>query len=230
MTGIISKMKFKEQLEMVLEKQRRKHHLTESGARIIREKGEQLINLFVELDKRGLLRSPDQIDFKRIGNVLKNFDEVNRLSATLLKLFKEYKGQDRTRAGVPIKDENGKRYSISVKQLVIQWGWAYCALCEVMKTMMTELIRFSTKPTGIGEVILELERFRGLDLSYFDFVDPRVRNSFFHLDFCLDGGEIMIAGRREPLKVADLVESTMRIDAIIFPLIGIIQLFIGKKD
>jgi hypothetical protein len=230
LTGMINKLRFKEQLEMTLEHQRRTQHLTESGARIIREKGEQLIDLFVELDKRNLLKSPDEIDFKRIGNVLKNFDEVNILNATLLKLFKEYKGQERPRTHIPIKDASGNQYSISVKQFVIQWGWAYCALCEVMKTMMTELIRFSTKPTGIGEVIMALESFRGLALSYFDFVEPRVRNSFFHLDFCLDGGEIMIAGRREPLKVADLVESTVRIDAIIFPLIGIIQLFINKKD
>jgi hypothetical protein len=96
--------------------------------------------------------------------------------------------------------------------------------------MMTELIRFPAKPSGIGEVIAALERSGGLDLSYFDFVEPRVRNAFFHLDFCQSGGEIAIAGRREPLKVADLVESTTRIDAIIFPLITMIQLFIDRKD
>jgi len=230
LAGIISKLKFKQHLEPTIERQRRKQHLTESGAMAIRQKGDQLIGLFVELDKRDLLKSPEEIDFQSIGNVLKNFDEVNILNATLLKLYKEYKGQERPRTHVPIKDSNGNQYSISVKQFVIQWGWAYCALCEVMKTMMTELIRFPTKPTGIGEVILALESFRGLDLSYFDFVEPRVRNSFFHLDFCLSGGEITIAGRREPLKVADLVESTTRIDAIIFPLIGIIQLYINKKD
>jgi len=227
---MISKLKFKQHLEPIIERQRRKQHLTESGAMVIRQKGDQLIGLFVELDKRGLLKSPDEIDFQSIGNVLKNFDEVNILNATLLKLYKEYKGQERPRTHIPIKDSNGTQYSISVKQLVIQWGWAYCALCEVMKTLMTELIRFPTKPTGIGEVILALERCGGLDLSYFDFVEPRVRNSFFHLDFCQSGGEILIPGRREPLKVADLVESTMRIDAIIYPLIGIIQLLINRPD
>ena len=190
----------------------------------------RLIDLFVELEKRNLLKSPDQIDFKRIGNVLKNFDEVNTLNATLLKLFKGYNGQDGTRTDVPIKDDGGKHYSISVKQFVIQWGWAYCSLCELMKTILTEIIRFPQKPTGIGEVIMALEDFRGLDLSYFDFVEPRVRNSFFHLDFCLDGENILIAGRRTPLKVMQLVEITMRIDAIIFPLIGIIQLFFDRKE
>jgi hypothetical protein len=99
-----------------------------------------------------------------------------------------------------------------------------------MKTILTEIIEFPIKPTGIGEVIIALESCKGLDLSYFDFVEPKVRNSFFHLDFCLDGGDIIIAGRRAPLKVMDLVESTMRIDAIIFPLIGIIQLFFDKKE
>ena len=230
MTGMISRNRFKEQLEPILEKQRRRQHLTEPGARIIREKGEQLIDLFLELDRRNLLRSPDEIDFERIGTVLKNFDEVNMLNATLLKLFKEHGGRDRSRTAVPFKDDGDKQYSISVKQFVIQWGWAYCSLCEVVKTIMTELIRFPTKPTGIGEVILALESFRGLDLPYFDFVEPRVRNSFFHLDFCLDGQDILIPGRREPLKVSDLVESTTRIDAIIFPLIALIKLFINKKD
>jgi hypothetical protein len=223
-------MKFKEQLELVLEKQRRKSHLTESGARIIREKAEQLIDLFVELDKRDLLRSPNQIDFKRIGNVLKNFDEVNILNTTFLKLYKGYKGQTRTRTDVPISDDSGTRYSISIKQFVIQWGWAYCSLCEVMKTMLTEIVQFPAKPTGIGEVIMALEKCKGLDLSFFDFVEPRVRNSFFHLDFSLDGGDIMITGRRTPLKVTDLFESARRIDAIIYPLIGILQLFFNKKD
>ena len=230
MTGMISRLKFKQHLEPIIERQRRKQHLTESGAMAIRQKGDQLIGLFVELDKRGLLKSPDEIDFQSIGNVLKNFDEVNILNATLLKLYKEYKGQERPRTHIPIKDSNGTQYSISVKQLVIQWGWAYCALCEVMKTLMTELIRFPTKPNGIGEVILALERSGGLDMSYFDFVEPKVRNAFFHLDFCQSGGEIIIAGRREPLKVADLVESTMLIDAIIYPLIGIIQLLIDRPD
>jgi len=230
LTGMMTKNRFREQLEPMLEKQRRKQHLTEPGARLIRDKGEQLIDLFVELDRRDLLRSPDEIDFKSIGNVLKNFDEVNKLNATLLKLYKENKGQDRAPTAIAFKDDSGRQYSISVKQLVIQWGWAYCSLCEVMKTMVTELIRFPAKPTGIGEAILALERAKGLHLAYFDFVEPRVRNSFFHLDFSLDGGDIMITGRREPLKVSDLVESTMRIDAIIFPLIVLIKLFIAKKD
>lgn len=230
MTGMMTRNKFKERLEPILERQRRKQHLTESGARVIRDKGEQLAALFAELDKRDLLRSPDDIDFKRIGTVLRNFDEVNTLNATLLKLYRQHEGKDRTRSAIPFKDDGGRQYSISVKQLVIQWGWAYCSLCEVMKTMMTELVRFPSKPTGIGEVILALESLGGLELSYFDFVEPRVRNSFFHLDFCLDGADILIPGRREPLKVADLVESTRRIDAMIFPLIVLIQLFINKKD
>ena len=226
MTGMISKIKFKGQLEMVLEKQRRHRHLTEPRARIIRQKGEQLIDLFVELDKRNLLKSPAQIDFKWIGNVLKNFDDVNRLNTTLLKL---YNGRDGTQTDVSIKDGGGTRYSISTKQFVIQWGWAYCSLCEVMKTVLTEIIQFPTKPNGIGEAITALGN-KGLDLSYFDFVEPKVRNSFFHLDFCLDGGDIVITGKREPLKVSDLVESNMQIDAIIYPLIGIIQLFFDKKN
>ena len=225
MTGTISKPRFKEQLEMVLEKQRRHRHMTEPRARIIRQKGEQLIDLFVELDKRGLLRSPAHIDFKRIGNVLGNFDDVNILNTTLLR---SYKGRG-PRSDVLLKDDNGTRYSISTKQLVIQWGWAYCSLCEVMKTVLTEIIQFPAKPNGIGEVIMALGD-KGLDLSFFDFVDPKIRNSFFHLDFCLDGGDIAITGKREPLKVTDLVESTTRIDAIIYPMIGIIQLFFEKKD
>jgi hypothetical protein len=226
--GLITKNRFREVLEPMLEKRRRTGLLTEAGAAGIRRKGDQLIGLFVELDRRGLLKSPDEIDFQSIGNVLQNFDEVNILNATLLKLYKEYKGLERPRTHVPIMDSNGARYSITVKQFVIQWGWAYCSLCEVMKTIMTELVRFPTKPTGIGEVIAALERSGGLDLSYFDFIEPGVRNAFFHLDFCLRGGEIAIAGRREPLKVADLVESAASIDAILFPMITMIQLFIGK--
>jgi hypothetical protein len=227
---MITRLRFTEQLEPMLETKRRNQRLTEGGAHLIRRKGDQLIRLFAELDRREMLRPPDGIDFKRIGNVLKNFDEVNLLNATLLRLYKESREKDRTRTAVPFRDDGGKQYSISLKQLVIQWGWAYCSLCEVIKTMMTELVRFPTRPTGIGEVIQELERCGGLDLSFFDFVEPGVRNSFFHLDFCLDSGDIMINGRREPLKVAELVERATQIDTIIFPLIGLIQLLINKKD
>jgi hypothetical protein len=230
LAGMISKLKFRERLEPTIERRRRKQHLTESGAMAIRQKGDQLIGLFVELDRRGLLKSPDEIDFQSIGNVLQNFDEVNILNAALLKLYKEYKGLERPRTHVPIMDSNGARYSIAVKQFVIQWGWAYCSLCEVMKTVMTGLVRFPQRPTGIGEVIMALERAGGLELSYFDFVDPGLRNAFFHLDFSFDGGEIFIPGRREPLAVAELVESATRIDEVIYPMIALLRLLVSGKD
>jgi hypothetical protein len=225
MAGMISKARFHEQLEIILEKERRSRHMTESRARLIREKGEQLQNLFIGLDRRDLLRPPGQVDFKRIGNVLRNFVQVNNLNATLMRLYKGHRGQGGMRAGLPFRDDVGKRHSITMEQLVIQWGWAYCALCEVVKTILTEIVVFEKRPTGIGEVILALEAYKGLDLSYFDFVEPRVRNSFFHLDFCLEGENIMIAGLPEPLKVGELIERTMRIDTAIFPLMGIIRLY-----
>jgi len=225
MAGLISKARFHEQLEIILEKERRSRHMTEPRARLVREKGEQLQNLFVGLDRRDLLRPPGQVDFKRIGNVLKNFVQVNNLNATLMRLYKGHRGQGGMSAGLPFRDDFGKRYAISMEQLVIQWGWAYCALCEVMKTILTEVVVFEKRPTGIGEVILALEAYKGLDLSYFDFVEPRVRNSFFHLDFCLDGEDIIISGMPGALKVDELIESAMRIDTAIFPLMGIIQLY-----
>lgn len=230
MPGPITKNKFRETLEPMLEKRRRSQRLTETGARLIRENGDRLAGLFVELDKKGLLRPADGIDFKSIGNVLRNFDEVNQLNATLLRLYKQSREKDRSNAALPFADESGNRYSLSEKQLVILWGWAYCSLCEVMKTLMTELVRFPEKPNGIGEVIMELERVGGLDLSYFDFVEPRVRNAFFHLDFGLERGAIMIEGRREPLTVAEIVETTTRIDAIIYPMITMLRLYMAKKE
>jgi hypothetical protein len=176
-----------------------------------------------------MLRSHDDIDFTSIGNVLRNFDEVNQLNGTLLRLYKASREKGRTRPAVPFRDEAGNTYAVSQGQLVIQWGWAYCSLCEVMKTVMTGLVRFPAKPIGIGEVIMALERAGGLEMSYFDFVDPGVRNAFFHLDFCHEGGEIRIAGRREPLAVAELVERATKIDAVVYPMIAMLQMLIGKK-
>ena len=221
---------FHSTLEPMLEKRRRFGLISESSALAIRQKGDQLIALFTALDKRGLLHPPAEVDFKSIGNVLRNFDEVSTLNAAFLKLFRESRSKDRSRASIPFKDQSGNACSLSLEQLVIQWGWAYCSLCEVMKTLMAALVLFPHRPAGIGETIMALERLGGLDLSYFDFVDPGVRNSFFHLDFRLDGGDIWIAGRREPLKVEELVERATRIDSVIYPMIALLQLMIGRKE
>lgn len=230
MPGLLTKNRFRGTLEPMLEKRRRTGLLSEAGAHLVRQKGDQLIALFVELDGRGMLRSPGDIDFKSIGNVLRNFDEVNTMNGAFLKLYREYGRNGRTGHAVPFGDEAGNRYSISRKQLVIQWGWAYCSLCETMKTVMTGLVRFPARPAGIGEVIMALERQGGLDLSFFDFVEPGVRNAFFHLDFSVVGGDIMIPGRREPLTVAELVERATGIDAVIYPMIALLQLLIAGKD
>jgi hypothetical protein len=227
--GGLSRNAFRDVLEPMLEKRRRTGLLSEAGAAEIRRKGGELIALFAELDRREMLRSHDDIDFTSIGNVLRNFDEVNQLNGTLLRLYKASREKGRTRPAVPFRDEAGNTYAVSQGQLVIQWGWAYCSLCEVMKTVMTGLVRFPAKPIGIGEVIMALERAGGLEMSYFDFVDPGVRNAFFHLDFCHEGGEIRIAGRREPLAVAELVERATKIDAVVYPMIAMLQMLIGKK-
>jgi len=230
LAALITKNRFRETLEPMLEKRRRSQRLTESGARLIRHKGDQLMCLFTGLDQKGLLRPPGEIDFKSIGNVLSNFDEVNQLNATLLRLYKQSLEKDRRNSALPFADGCGNRYSISEKQLVILWGWAYCSLCEVMKTLMAGLVRFPQRPSGIGEVIMALERVGGLDISYFDFVEPGVRNAFFHLDFGLSRGAISIDGRHQPLTVAELVETTKKIDAIIYPMIAMLRLYVGRKE
>ena len=230
MADFISTNRFREVLEPMLEKRRRTGLLTEAGAAGIRRKGDQLIALFAGLDRRGMLWGHDDIDFKSIGNVLRNFDEVNQLNGALLRLYKGSRGKGGARPAVPFRDDAGNAYALTLEQLVIQWGWAYCSLCEVMKTVMTGLVRFPARPAGIGEVIMALERAGGLELSYFDFVDPGVRNAFFHLDFCLAGGDIIIPGRREPLKVAELVEGATRIDAVIYPMIALLQLLISRTE
>lgn len=230
MPGLLTKNKFRETLEPMLEKRRRTGLLTEAGALLVRRKGDQLIGLFAELDGRDMLRRPGDIDFKSIGNVLLNFDEVNTMNGAFLRLYRESREKGRARPSVPFRDDAGNRYSISLKQLVIQWGWAYCSLCETMKTVMTELVLFPARPAGIGEVIMALERLGGLDMAFFDFVEPGVRNAFFHLDFSLDGGDITIPGRREPLTVAELVESATGIDAVMYPMIALLQLLVARKD
>ena len=230
MAGLVTRNRFRETLEPMLEKRRRSRLLTEKGASLIRRKGGQLVDLFAELDKRGLLRPLDEMDFRSIGTVLRNFDEVNTLNDTLLKLYKRSRERDRGRTDVPFRDAADNQYSVSLEQLVIQWGWSYCSLCEVMKTVMCGTVRFPERPSGIGEVIMALERLGGLDLSYFDFVDPGVRNAFFHLDFRRSGGDIIIAGRRKPLKVEELVESASGIDAVVYPIIALMKLLVASKE
>ena len=230
MTVDITRNGYREALEPMLEKRRRQGLVSEASALAIRQKGDQLIALFTALDKKGLLHPTSDIDFRSIGNVLRNFDEVSTLNAAFLRLFRESRAKERPRQAIPFKDASGNACSVSLEQLVIQWGWAYCSLCEVMKTLMAALVRFPQRPAGIGETLLALERLGGLDLSYFDFVDPGVRNSFFHLDFRQDGGDIWIPGRREPLGVEELVERATRIDSVIYPMIALLQLLIGKKQ
>lgn len=189
--------------------------------KFVMERGEELIDLFIQLEKDNMLKRPTVTDFKKINNILRNFREINEFISTLFNLSKGYRGKDRTREDFPIKDDSGNEYSIRISQIVIMIGWIYSSLCEVMKTMLSEVIDFPRCPSGIGDMIRQLKEY---NLTYFSDVETDIRNSFFHLDFELYKGKIFYDSKNKSILVQELFNKAKRLDLSIFPLIGLIKM------
>ena len=192
----------------------------ENERRFVMEKGKELIDLYLELEKDNKLKQLAEIEFKKVHNVLKHFDEIEGFLRTLLNLFEGYKGGNRTRKNFPIKDNSGNEYHIRINQIVLIIGWAYCSLCEVMKTMLSEIINFPKKPHGIGDVIRQLGEYNP---AYFSDVETDIRNSFFHLDFEFHGDKILYNGNNKSITVQELFDRLRKLDLLDFTLIGLIM-------
>ncbi len=213
-------------------------------------KGEDICDLFEELDQKDLLRSISKDKAIELNesfvNSLKNFMEIRNLMLTIQNLTQI---AERTSIDtIRIRDSKAGVIEFNTKQLAIMWGITYASLCEIIKEYLISVIDFKkvcgSNPSGIGQLITKLKKYGVKNLNYFKDIDPNVRNAFFHLDFKIDGDKIycknnpsiyseegfMVDKRRtkDYIYVYDLLQLLLKSDRSTYPLMGI-SLYLLKK-
>ena len=162
-----------------------------------RLKKDALIKLMNELESLNFLKNLTKEDIikldKNMFNVLTNVGHIRDLYQTFLKMT-ENDDENLQETEINLKDIKGKTYSISTYQIVIIAGWSYCSFCEFMRQWFMEFVDFSKmkgkQPKGIGEIVKILKDNKIQNLDFFSDIDTRLRNSFFHVNFRLDGNKI----------------------------------------
>lgn len=218
----------------------------------------QLIDLFIELEKKGLIKrlSTDEKSKiqKEVNDSLQNIADLNKLRADYGSILENRppSGSDR----MTFKDDYGNKLEITMTQYVIHCGITYSALCELMKFILVRIIDFDKiskkEMDGIGTIKQTLKN-SGFPMDFFEYMDNRLRNSFFHMDFVLkneDNGRIYCdftpeIYSSEPwssfpwrktvdnsqdkyIKIADLLQQDIYTDLSAFALIGF-SIYIMKK-
>lgn len=161
----------------------------------VREKGNKIIDLLIELENKKLLKPmtfADEVQDiqSKLKNVTLNFDHIRNLYLSCYNLVEKNK-QGSPKTEIKLKDELGNEFIISMNQIIIIFAWTYCSLCEVMREWLMLIMDFTkfkgdypqNIPTGIGSLIWSLRGNNVTNISFFDDIDPKVRNSFFHLQF-----------------------------------------------
>ena len=176
----------------------------------VRDKGIKIFNLLEELDSKGLLVKLTDDDIRKIrlvySNVMKNIDEIRNLYLTVTRILKKGVGL-KGETVIKLKDRFENEYSLSAKQMVIIIGITYSYLCEVLKTWLSKIILFKKSPTGLGDLKNKLRENDIKHLDFFDDLNHNVRNSFFHLDFRIEGnGDIFYSDNsgNRCIKLIDL--------------------------
>jgi len=209
-----------------------------------------LIDLFIELEKKSLIKklSPEEkfrFD-KEVNDSLQNIADLNKLRADYARIIKNRPPSNSDR--IKFKDEIGNELEITMTQYVIHYGITYSALCELMKFIMVKIIDFDkiTKKhmDGIGAIKKTLKE-NEFPIGFFWDIDNRLRNSFFHMDFVLkneDNGRIYCDftpeiyssepwssfswrksednSQKDYIKITDLFWQSMNADLSTFALIG----------
>jgi hypothetical protein len=228
MTNLIDKTLFLERLEVRLDDPSNRFY--ELGKEFVRLKGAQLIHLFQQLEEAQKLKNPQDVNHSNIENILRNFDDINSFMKTLERIFLGYGSIDKNSNEVPIYNYKYEKLSMNTNQWVIYLGWSYLSLCEVMTTMLSEVIKFASVPNGIGDAIGKIRNINSkMDLSYFNETKKNIRNAFGHISFKFHNEEIIIPKESEPLQLKELLQGTNDIDMAIFVLMGVVQIFFGPK-
>jgi len=179
------------------EVKRNMSQLSQKEQRYIRDKGNKIIDLLLELENKNFLKDlsrseAQEIQNKKLKNVILNHDHIKRLNQTFIKLVENIK-QGSPKTEVKLKDKCGNEYKITMNQIVTFLAWTYCSLCEVMLQFLSSIIDFNKmnvrQPTGLGKLIYTL-KYKQINVAFFEDIDTKVRNSFFHLDFRFSGKKV----------------------------------------
>lgn len=157
--------------------------ITDKEKEYIIKKNEYLIMLISEMESKGLLNRISELESKKnvdwFSQSLKNFEEIKNLYLQLIKLIEGTSGES-----IVLTHSNGT-LNATATQIIILMGIIYGASCELMKSIFSPFVKLhkKTNVTGLGALIKYLKDQKIESLEFFDDIDTKVRNSFFHFDF-----------------------------------------------
>lgn len=178
-------------------------HLTQLSTtekEYVRTKGDNIIDLLIELKEKHMLENLTATKIAEIrqkaDELVLNFDHIKKLYQILHKLIALNGAGNQTE--IKIKDTLENEYKLNMNQIVTIFAWTYCSLCELIKQYFTFILNNSIgNPTGIGMLKDKLQERQVTNLSFFEDIDNRVRNSFFHFDFKFEGTKIYCKNKSE---------------------------------
>lgn len=190
-------------------------------------KGEQLIDLINEMGSKGFLKvfTKDEIGVidKKSKPITKNIEGLNKIISSFLDMVTN--NPNTQGAELYLKDSLNNEYRISAHQIAIIIGMTYSSYCEYNRFWLMQIIDFSkmkdkkgnkieNKPTGIGALRNILKTNKITKLGFFDHIDSKLRNSFFHLNFEFDGMKLYCENNtgRDYIGLHELINSTFNVD------------------
>ena len=130
-----------------------------------------------------------------------------------------------------MKDSSENQYPISVKQAVIILGWSYSSLCEVIRLLLSKIILFKKNPTGLGSLIYELKNIGIKNTQFFDDLDNKVRNAFFHINFEFQKDKIICTNKSKNsyIELKDLLWLQIHADRSAYVIMHLCE-YVFKKS
>jgi len=189
----------------------------------ILSKCEQLSELFLELETKGLLKNlkKEDVDYlkQRVETVLDNLEDVKRFYTTGLELVEKNEKEGEHAEGVELKDANGNVYFISARQIATINCLFYSSQIETIKTVLSGVINVS-EPNGLGDLVRIL-RQRGVKrLEFFDELDIDLRNAVAHMDFEIEktGVTYYVSKEKKPqtISITELIMKSINVDRSTF--------------
>jgi hypothetical protein len=180
----------------------------------VRVKGENIFDLFVELESKDMLKSLSRIEAetvsKNLDKSLGNIDHMGKLYVNLINMVESVKDIG-NQTVLELFDKKKNSYKITTNQFVILIGFTFCSLCEFTKLLLSDVIEFDSRPTGLGNLKKQLEDEGIQRLEFFNDLDIDIRNTFFHFDFKIEKDGIHY-GNGKTIKLHELIQLVLKAD------------------
>jgi len=150
------------------------------------DKCDLVFDMFNELNKRTYLKKLNKAKIKEIN---KNIDKIMKTLDSFNDIFVLVNDEIEARKRM-------KECKIRPESYVLIQGLAFSSLCEINRELFQEVIDCSLIKTkegkikninGLGDLIYSLkDNLKIQNIGYFDDIDVKLRNSFFHFNFKIE--------------------------------------------